>query len=59
MGIFDEMKGDAMKTIGMLGAIFGFVILFFLWSSTGIWGVVALLALVGGGLYLFKKWRGG
>lgn len=53
MGIFDELKTDAMKSAGMLGGILGFVFLFWLWTI-GTWAIMLVAAIVIGGFVLVK-----
>lgn len=53
MSFGDEIKGDALKTVAILGAVLGFVALFTLYSIS-IW-LVVVVAVIGGAVYFYGK----
>jgi len=53
MGFFDELKSDAMSSIAILGAVLGFVFLFYLWTL-GTWVIMLVLIIVLGAYFAFK-----
>lgn len=58
MGVFDEVKADGMKSIAILGVLFGFLALFWVFSQAGLIGLLILVAILGGGYFLWKQYRG-
>lgn len=58
MGLGDEVKGDFLKMLGMIGVFVGFIVLFTLFSIS-IWLVVALLVIVTAGFLFYQRVRGG
>ena len=44
-GLMDELKGDALKSVGILGVVFGFVALFWLWT-VGTWAIILVGVMV-------------
>jgi hypothetical protein len=56
MGIFDEIKGDAVKSAAMLGGVLAFVAVIWL-ISISIWLLIAAIVLVAGGFLTFKYYK--
>ena len=55
MGLASELSGDFMKLIATLGVVIGFVVLFLIWTSLGVWAIIVLLVVAAGGFFLWKR----
>jgi hypothetical protein len=44
-----------MKLIATLGVVIGFVVLFLIWTSLGVWAIIVLLVVAAGGFFLWKR----
>lgn len=58
MGLADELKGDFLQMVALIGVLVGFVVLFALFSIS-IWLVVGLLVVAAGGYMLYGALRKG
>lgn len=59
MGAFDEIKGEGLKAILMLGGILGLYVIFLVYTSLGSWALILILLVVLAGFMMFHYMRTG
>jgi hypothetical protein len=57
MGLFDELKGDAMRSGAIIGVLIAFVAMFWMYSAFGLLGfaIVAIIGIAGYFVYMRSK----
>ena len=59
MGAFDEIKGEGVKAAAMIGGLLAIYVIFLLWASLGIIGIILLGIVIIGGFMLWSYNRTG